>query len=155
MPNSLTFFRVDGTYIDVEQPVPGDTVITPAISNVYAYVDFFPGTEMKAISSGLSLTVPDYETYGDTDIQLAPITARLLDKRLCTIAKTDPEGVELVADSAWMNLDDPLFYHVRFRNVTYGGALQGISNFAFAASSDSTPIVLTSPTLTRYAYRGP
>jgi hypothetical protein len=52
-------------------------------------------------------------------------------------------------------LDEPLFYHVRYRNVTYGGALQRFSNFAFQAPVDATGVLLTSTTLTRYEYRGP
>jgi hypothetical protein len=32
-----------------------------------------------------------------------------------------------------------LYYHVRWRNVTFGGGLQAISNFAFAATT-ATPV---------------
>jgi hypothetical protein len=155
MPNSLTYFRVDGAWRDVEQPIVGNGAITPQVDDVSAYVDFFPGTQDSALLGGLTLYVPDYSTYGDTELSLAPITGRTMNGRLCTIAVGDPTGVQLVSNSAWMDFGEPLFYHVRFRNVTYGGATQRLSNFAFQAPIGSTPVVLTSVALQRYPYRGP
>jgi hypothetical protein len=156
MPNSLTYFRVDGAWQDVEQPlVENGPAIAPQVDDVSAYVDFFPGTEKLALQGGFTLYVSDYGTFGDTQLSLAPITGRTIDGKLCTIAVDDPEGVELVANSAWMDFGEPLFYHVRFRNVTYGGALQRLSSFAFRAPTDATPVVLTSVDLPRFDYRGP
>jgi hypothetical protein len=155
MTNTLTYFRVDGAWRDVEEHIPSQAGIAPQIDDVSAYVDFFPGTQLEAISQGYVFLAPNYETYGDTEIALAPITGRTINARLCTIAVGDPNGIQLVANSAWMDLDEPLFYHVRYRNVTYGGALQRFSNFAFQAPVDVTGVLLTSTTLTRYEYRGP
>jgi hypothetical protein len=155
MPNSLTYFRVDGAWRDVEQPIVGVGAIAPQVDDVSAYVDFFPGVEKSALPGGLTLYVPNYETYGDTELTLAPITGRTMDARLCTIAVGDPNGVELVANSAWLDFGEPLFYHVRFRNVSYGGAGQRLSNFAFQAPTDASPIILTSVTLERFDYCGP
>lgn len=156
MPNTLTYFRVDGSWRDVQQPIPSNTgSIAPQLDDVSAYVDFFPGTQLVAHTGGISMLVPDYETYGDTELSLAPITARSIDAILCSITVGDPEGVELVSDSEWFDFDEPLFYHVRYRNVTYGGALQHFTNFAFQAPADTTPIRITSPTLERFPYRGP
>jgi hypothetical protein len=103
----------------------------------------------------LSFIAPNYETYGDTELSLAPITGRTINARLCTIAIGDPEGVELVSNSSWMLLDEPLFYHVRYRNVTYGGALQRFSNFAFQAPTDTTGVLLTKKNLVKFDYHGP
>lgn len=156
MTNSLTYFRVDGSWRDVEQPIPSNTgTIAPQVDDVSAYVDFFPGTELNAITQGLTFIAPDYETYGDTELSLAPITGRTIDALLCSITVHDPNGVQLVANSAWMDLDEPLFYHVRYRDVTYGGALQRFSNFAFQAPVDGTGVRITSKTLTKFDYRGP
>lgn len=156
MPNSLTYFRVDGAWQDVEQPLPRIAdVITPRVEDVSAYVDFFPGVESEALQGGFTLYVPDYETFGDTELSLAPITGRIMEGVLSTIAVGDPKGVELVANSAWLNFGEPLVYHVRFHNVTYGGALQRLSNFAFVAPVDNTPVNITSVALDRLPYRGP
>jgi hypothetical protein len=156
MPNTLTFFRVDGAWRDVEQPIPSNAgAIAPQVDDVSAYVDFFPGTELEADTGGLTLYVPDYETFGDTELSIAPITARTINALLCSITVGDPTGVQLVANSAWLDFGEPMFYHVRYRNVTYGGALQRFNNFAFQAPTDASPVRITSPTLTRYTYRGP
>ena len=155
MPNTLTYFRVDGAWRDVENPLTGGGTITPQVDDVSAYVDFFPGTQTVVLTGGLTLYVPDYETYGDTELTLAPITGRTMEGRLCTITHNDPNGVELVADSLWLNFGEPLFYHVRFRNVTYAKAWLRLSNFAFQAPADATGVVLTSPDLERFDYRGP
>ena len=156
MTNSLTYFRVNGSWRDIEQPIPHNAnVIRPQEDDVSAYVDFFPGTESEALPGGLTLYVPDYETLGDTELSLAPITGRTMEAKLCSITVGDPEGVELVANSAWLDFGEPLFYHVRFHNVTYGGALQRLSNFAFQAPVDATPVRITSVNLQRFPYRGP
>lgn len=155
MTNSLTYFRVDGVWRDVEEHIPSVTGIAPQVNDVSAYVDFFPGTELDAVVQGLSFIAPDYETYGDTELSLAPITGRTINARLCTIAVGDPIGVELVSNSPWMLLTEPLFYHVRYRNVTYGGALQRFSNFAFQAPTDATGVLLTKRNLVKFDYRGP
>lgn len=158
MPNSLTYFRVDATVLDIEQPLPSGTTIVPQLDDVSAYVDFFPGTLKEALQIGMSLLVPDFDrgggVHGDTDIQLAPITGRLINGSLCTVAIGDPKGVDLVANSSVLALPE-LYYHVRFTNVTYGGAVQRISNFAFQAPTGATPVLLTSTTLARFPYAGP
>src|SRR4051812_14258555 len=121
MPNTLTYFRVDGSWRDVEQPIPSNAgTIAPQVNDTSAYVDFFPGTLMDADVGGLSLYVPDYETFGDTELSIAPITARVIDALLTSITVDDPTGVELVANSAWLDfvtqMGDDLYYHVRYRN---------------------------------------
>jgi hypothetical protein len=94
-------------------------------------------------------------TYGDTFVPLAPITGRFLNGHLCTVAYGDPVGVELVANTWVLGLTSPLFYHVRFRNVTYGGGLQAISDFAFQAPSSAVTINITSSSVPRFTYGGP
>lgn len=163
MPNSLTFFRVDASVFDIEQPVPSAGAIVPATHNVSGYVDFFPGTKTQALASGLVILVADLlhedASHDDTEVPLAPITGRLIDGTLRTIAVGDPKGVELVANTAPVGMpssgDGALYYHYRWRNVTYGGALQRLSSGAFLAPTDDTGVVLSSPTLTRYEYNGP
>lgn len=156
MPNSLSYFRVDGAWRDAEQPIPSNAdSITPQVDDVSGYVDFFPGTQSEALSSGLALYVSDYETYGDTELVIAPITGRMMNAFLCSITVNDPKGVELVDNSTWLDFGEPMFYHVRFRNISYSGAAQRFSNFAFQAPGDGSGVLLTSPTLTRLPYRGP
>lgn len=156
--NSLAYFPVSGSWRDVQQPIPSGVGVTlPQIDDVSAYVDFFPGTQDNADLGGLSIYVPNYETYGDTELSIAPITGRIYNGLLSSITVHDPETVGLVANSTWLGLtgDQALFYHVRYRNVTYGGALQQFSFFAFQAPADTTGVRLTSTTLQRFPYRGP
>lgn len=155
MTNTVLYFRVDGSWRDIEEHIPSQTGITPQENDVSAYVDFFPGTELEAVETGFTFLAPNYQTFGDTELAFAPITGRTIDATLRTIAVGDPEGLELPANSPWMDLDEPLFYHVRYRNVTYSGALQRFSPFAFKAPNDATPVRITSTTLVRYNYRGP
>lgn len=157
--NSLTWFTVTGYIYDVEQQNPNDDSIQPVLGNVSAYIDFFPGIQEKPFDNGYAVLIQDLDhgdgTHGDTLVPLAPITARILNGAICSIAIGDPEGVELLAGSTVLNLAEPLFYHVRFRNVTYAGTNRSIANFAFEAPIDSTPVVLTSPDLQTYEYGGP
>jgi hypothetical protein len=135
--NELVWFTVEGYVYDVEQPAPSGTSIQPSLLDVSAYVDFFPGNATKSFQSGFVTEVLNLDhgdgTSGNTMVPLAPITARLLNGALCAIVVGDPIGQELLAGAALLNLALPLYYHVRFRNVTYGGATQAISNFAFLA----------------------
>lgn len=158
MPNTLTYFRVDGSWRDIEQPIPSTAgSITPQENDPSLYVDFFPGFQSGAVEGGLTLYVPDYEDRGDTELAIAPITARAINGTLRSITVGDPVGVELPANTTFLGftVDDPLFYHVRYRNVTYGGALQRFSPFAFQAPTDNTGVRITKPSLVRYPYRGP
>jgi hypothetical protein len=135
--NELTWFTAVGYVYDVEQPNPGGVTNQPVLLNVSAYVDFFPGTQANSFPTGHAVLVADLDhgdgTSGDTMVPLAPITARLMNGALCAVAVGDPIGQQLLAGSTILNLASPLYYHVRWRNVTYGGAVQAISDFAFAA----------------------
>lgn len=156
MPNTLEYFTAKGSFFDVEQPIPAnENSITPLLADIDAYVDFFPGTQMDADPGGIVLYVPDFQDLGDTQLAIAPITGRTINGILCSVTIGDPEGVGLVANSAWMDFGEPLFYHVRFRNVTYGGAVQQLSWFAFQAPTAPGELLLTDPDLERFTYRGP
>lgn len=159
MPNALVYFTVTGHARDVEQPLPSGSSITPMLDDVSGYVDFFPGDQFQALPTGLETYASDLDLGGgvsaDTVLPIAPITGRFINGNLCTIAIGDPEGVALLANSPFLNLESALYYHVRFRNVTYGGAVQRLSNFAFAAPADASGVLLSSTTLTRVTYGGP
>lgn len=157
--NHLSYFTAVGSFYDVEQPNPSGSTNIPMMDQVSGYVDFFPGTQSSVFPVGFAAYVPNLDhgdgTYGNTLVPLAPITGRMMNGQLCTIAMGDPVGVELVTDSWLLGLSSTLYYHVRFRNVTYGGALQALSNFAFPAPSNSSTLDITSPSLVRTTYVGP
>lgn len=156
MSNTLTYFQATGAWRDVENPLPstaGST--TPQIDDISGYVDFYPGIESEALTSGLALYVSDYETYGDTELVIAPITGRIYNAKLSSITVNDPEGVGLVANSSWLDFGEPIFYHTRFYNVTYNGAQWHLENFAFQALPGAGTVRLTSPVLQRFPYKGP
>lgn len=143
MANQLSWLTVTGYVYDVEQQNPNASSITPELMQVFAYVDFFPGTQASVFPTGFTAFVANLDhldgTSGDTEVPLAPITARLMNGTLSTIAMGDPPGVELLANTSILNLANPLYYHTRWRNVTFGGATQAISNFAWQATT-STPV---------------
>lgn len=158
MTNTLAYFTATGFIYDIEQPDPAGTTGTPVLADVSAYVDFYPGTESGPFPAGFALLVPDLvhgdATTGNTEVPLAPITGRLLNGALCSIAVGDPVGVGLLANSAFLGLPE-LLYHVRFRNVTFGGANQVISNFAFVAPVAAGTLDLFASTTHRFEYKGP
>jgi hypothetical protein len=162
--NVLTYFTVTGFWYDIEQPNPNSTLITPLLLNVNAYVDFIP-----RLPVGFSVFVANLNhgdgTFGDTDVPIAPITGRLINGALTTIAVGDPLGVGLLANSPVLNLASQLaaigwsttglIYDVRFRNVTFGGANQVLSNFGFFAPPSATTISISSSLLQKLPYGGP
>jgi hypothetical protein len=159
VPNTLTWFTVTSYIYDVEQPLPSGTSEQPELANVSAFVDFFPGTQEKTFPAGFSTRVADLDhgdgTHGDTIVPLAPITGRLLNGSLRSLVIGDPVGVQLLANTTVLGLSEDLFYHTRFRNVTFGGAEQSLANFAWRASVDNTAVNLSSTTLQRFPYNGP
>ena len=157
--NELTWFSVVGYVYDIENPNPNIDSIVPQLLQVSAFIDFFPGNQMESFPAGFTVLVPQLDhgdgTSGDTMVPLAPITARLINGALCAIAAGDPPGQQLLANTAILNLANPLYYHVRWRNVTFGGSTQAISNFAFLAPNVASVIDITSPSLPTYPYGGP
>lgn len=169
--NTLVYFNVTGYCYDVQQPDPTQLSAAPQLADVSAFVDFFPGNQAGVFPPGYSLLIPNLNhgdgTAGDTLVPLAPITARFLGGSLRTIVEGDPIGVLLLSNSALLGLPI-LVYHVRFRNVTYGGnpllitpnqlvqpATQILTNFAIQASTDTTPVNLTGYNTVRLPYMGP
>lgn len=169
--NTLQYFNVTGFCYDVQQPDPTQLSAQPQLANVSAFVDFFPGNQNGPFPAGFSLIIPNMNhgdgTVGDTIVPLAPITARFLGGSLRTIVGGDPVGVLLLSNTSLLGLP-LLLYHVRFRNVTYGGATtqitpgqliqpasQVLTNFAFQASTDNTPVNLTGVNTVRLPYLGP
>jgi hypothetical protein len=158
--NFLQYFTVTGYVYDVEQPVPSGTSTQPFVNEPSAFVDFFPGSQTSYFTAGFTLSVPNLNhgdgTIGDTMVPLAPITGRLINGALTGIVVGSAIGVGLLAGSPFLGLSSPLFYHVRFRNVTYGGAPQAISNLAFQAPSvGGGSVSITSPSTPIYPYFGP
>lgn len=157
--NFLTYFTVTGYVYDVEQPNPGSTSGLPLLLQPSAYVDFFPGTQTSSFPTGFTVLVFNLNhsdgTIGDTMVPLAPITGRLINGALVSIDIGSSFGVGLLANTPVLGLPNPLFYHVRFRNVTYGGAPQAISNFAFQAPTNSNSVSITSPSTPIFPYFGP
>jgi hypothetical protein len=90
---------------------------------------------------------------------------------LQTINQADTPGIRLLSNSAfistqlntidatWLQKNNvnagELIYDVMFTNIVYAETQQAIANFAFVASSDDTPVVLTSAALERLPYGGP
>lgn len=154
----LTFFNVSAYVYDVQGAAVDQISSAMQLANVNAFVDFMPGDSNGPFPSGFSLIVPNLDhgdgTKGDTMLPLATITARLLGGSLRTIALGDPIGLLLLSNSPIIGLPK-LRYHVRWRNVTYAGVSQALTNFAFDAPTDTTPVNLTGTGLLRYPYLGP
>lgn len=142
--NELTWFNVTGYIYDVEQPSDDASSTRPQLLDVSAFIDFFPGTSNSVFNDGFALEISNLDhgdgTSGMTMVPLAPITARMINGALCAIAIGDPVGEQLLANSPILGLAHPLYYHTRFRNVTYGGAVQQIAPFAWMAPTGQEAI---------------
>lgn len=162
-PNVAQWFTVNGTIVDVEQPNPAGSSIDPLILNVNAYVNFYPGDQNGAFPAGFAAQVQNFDPTGvgtagtgvNVELPLAPITGRLMNGKLCTVAIGDPVGVGLLCGSTFLNLESPLFYHVQFTDVDYGGALQALDNFAFQAPATPGTLDLFATGTTHFPYLGP
>lgn len=154
----LTYFEVSGNFYDVESPATGGHTNLPYFNVITGLVIFYPRVPVGFITyvQNLDLGAP---VTGDTAIALAPITARILSGQLQTINGPDTPNIQLLANSPALNLAaqgiSSLIYDVQITKVVYSGVAQTISNFAFTAPTNSTPICLTDPNLTRLTYGGP
>jgi hypothetical protein len=91
-----------------------------------------------------------------TAIGITPRRARLWTTgRLSSINKKDSPNVELLANSAVLNLDFDLIYDVTFEKVSWGGVDAALAPFGFLAPTDDTPICLTDPALSRLQHQAP
>jgi hypothetical protein len=166
MANVLTYFDVDGYWYSGDAPDVRGTDGAPAFSAVTGYVDLIP-----RVPQGFSVRVDELDltndpagsgTVVDTDVSFPPRTARIWDGRLSTINQTDTPTIQLLANTAVLNLavllpdtEGKLIYDVRFRDVRFNNAPQALANFAFEAPTDATPVSLTDDALVRLPYAGP
>jgi hypothetical protein len=124
------------------------------------------GGENKLLTTTTALTYTDTGTAGttatppvtntaelsaNTALAIAPITARIYEGELQTINQAGTPGVSLLSNSTALGLSS-LIYDVAFTQVVYASKIQNLTNFAFTAPTDTTPIDLASPTLTRLPY---
>jgi hypothetical protein len=95
----------------------------------------------------------------DTALAIPPRKGRIWNGTLSTIDVSDTPGVELVANSPALALQDQgitsLVYDVQYSSVTFDGSSQVLNNFAFVAPVDNTAICITDPALHRLDYQGP
>lgn len=106
-------------------------------------------------TAGTSATPPTTNTAelsANTAIAMPSITGRILEGELQTINRDDTPMLQLLANSDILGLTTPLIYDVAFSNVVYASSAQTLQNFAFTAPTDTTPIDLTDPALTRLEY---
>jgi hypothetical protein len=162
-PNVAQYFTANATIVDVEQPNPAGSSIDPQILDVNAYVNFYPGSQTGVFPAGFAVPVQNFDPTGvgtagtgvPVELPIAPITGRLMNGKLCSIVIGDPVGVGLLCSSAFLNLADPLFWHVQFQDVDFGGALQQLNNFAIAALTAPGSLDLFASTTTQFPYLGP
>lgn len=161
---ALTFFPVDGYWYSGDAPDPKGSTGAPRVLVVRGYVDLIP-----RVPSGFSAYVNDLDVHGDgsrvvdTSISFPPRTARIWNGRLSTINILDTPTIQLLSETSVLGLtednlpetDGHLVYDVKFREIVFNEATQRLSNFAFRASMDTTPVVLTDPALVRLPYEGP
>lgn len=150
---TLTYFSVSGDWRSSEDPMASSTANTPRVQVVSGFVDFIP-----RLPSGYAINISDFDLEGqtrDAAILLAPRKARIWNGQLCTINAADSPGVQLVANTAALNLTDPLVYDVLFSNIRYNANDQRIQNFAFTAPTSGGPgwtVCITDPALPRLSW---
>ncbi len=114
-PNVAQWFTANATIVDVEQPNPAGSSIDPLILDVNAYVNFYPGTQSGAFPAGFAIPVQNFDPTGvgtagtgiPVELPLAPITGRLMNGKLCTVAVGDPVGVGLLCSSTVFESREP------------------------------------------------
>lgn len=151
MANELTFFEVSGHYYDVESPQTSGSTNELQFLVVSALVVFTPRLAPGAIEYISNLDIGNSES-ANVSLAIAPVHAAIRDGELQTINDDGTPGVQLLSNSAILGLTGPLIYDVSFIDVVYASGLHILSNFAFVASTDDTPVDLSDPTLTRLPY---
>ena len=130
----------------------GDQVMAPMIGNGDLLTNP-EGAGFCEVTVAVA-TVGSAEIIADTAIAIPPLTAAIYNGVLSAIDYADTPGFQLPANVAALNLAQ-LIYDVTFTNVTFNDATQFLAPFAFAAPSDTTPVCLTDPDLTRLPYQPP
>lgn len=169
MSTELTYFTVTGFYYDVESPLTSGTTNADQFLGITgAFITFTP-----RVPTGFTVLVTNLDlgsgNTGATAIALPPITGRVIGTivggeavwQLATINTTDTPGIQLLANSSPISTylsaqginGGSLIYDVSFSDVTFAGANQTISNFAFTAPTSNTGVCITDPTLTRLPYQ--
>lgn len=148
-PTELEYFTVNGYFFDVQQPLAGGTTGTPQFSVMSGFVTFTPRLPTTIYVANL-----DTGTGGhDTALAVTPIVGQIISGELCSIDIPDTPGVQLLSNTAnlglaALNISD-LVYDVAFSSIVYAHEGFTLSNFAFVAPTDTTPVDLTDPALTR------
>jgi hypothetical protein len=167
MANILSFFPCDGYWYSVDSALARSSGSEPRLVPIFGLVDLIP-----RVPKGFTVRVKELDqsndpagtgTVMDTDVAIPARTGRLWNGRLCTINAVDSPTVELLSETAVLNLtpdvlpdtNGRLIYDVRFRDVTYNGVPQHISGFGFYASQSAAAISLTAFELERLPYGGP
>jgi hypothetical protein len=168
MSNDLTFFTVEGEYLDVESPTTNGTNTQSTVNTVSAFVTLFP-----RVPAGSVLYIDSFDltqTSGGTGaasvaLALPPIQCRVLSGVLQTIDRENEATIKLVANTSIISnalinqglvASGNLFYDVQYTYVTYAEAPRQIANFGFLAPTTAgQTISLTDPNLPRYSYEGP
>jgi hypothetical protein len=152
----------------------GNVAVTGPLNGVYtiAFGGTLAGTDMPQITANGSLLVgllPNStlertatgtsQVARDSALAIPQRNGRIWNGQLSTIDISDTTDVQLVSNTAPLGLAargiPSLIYDVKFSQVTYAKNSQVISDFAFTAPTDSTPICITDPALNRLDYLGP
>jgi hypothetical protein len=155
-------FCVSGDWRDYQAPDTDGTVNTPHVGGPHAFVTF-----TARLPAGMQLYVDDFDLDGvsrPTGLLLPPIRVRMWAGQLRTINQPNTPDVYLVANDPMLHLTerlaeinekrvDTLIYDVAFTNVEYAGSpTMKITNFAFTAPVDATPVCITDPDTPRIRY---
>ena len=144
---SPTFFTVSADYRPVSADASTDSDYDPQTDEALsATVTFTP-----VLATGDVILATDASPR-PTGYVCAPIVAMIdaADGRLKLRTTPDAGGsgtfapVRLLADTALLELDTPLYYRVTFTAVTYGGKIGSITSFTFQAPTSDTELNLIS-----------
>lgn len=164
----LEFFAVSGHFLDVENPPLVGASTQPAVNTMTGTVTFYPrlplGSVLYLSDFNLAQSADGALGTAATAIALATIEAQIVGGVLQTIDSDNAPTIQLMSCTPTIsaaliaqgyNTEGQLIYDVQFSDIMYSATPQQITNFAFAAPDDNTPISITSATLTRLPYVGP
>jgi hypothetical protein len=114
----------------------------------------------NTVNATVDMTTPGTTSRNaNTGVIIPTRQGRIWAGQLSSIDVADSIGVDLISNDPNLNLIEQsissLIYDINFTQVQYNSTLGTLTNFAFTAPPDTTPINLTNPTFPRLPYQPP
>jgi hypothetical protein len=138
----------------------GGTLAFKPITLMTADHHLLTSSANNTINITIAMTTPGTTARtANTGVIIPVRQGRIWAGQLTSIDVVDSIGVELISNDPNLNLIEQnissLVYDINFTQVQYNSTLGTLTNFAFAAPPDTTPVNLTNPAFPRLSYQPP